>query len=141
MATSTDDLAARVERLEHLFEERTMDRPSASDRSEDDVHRFWARIPFAAWLKISGPTFAVMVLGFGALWNAQQATTQQIMDLQQSTTSRILELQESTAAKIFELQESTTDRILEMQQTTTDRMLDMQQQILDMNRESRAERG
>jgi hypothetical protein len=81
MAPSTEDLAARVERLEHLFEEREMDRPSAPDRSDDDTHRFWARIPFGAWLKISGPTFAVMALGFGAMWNAQQATTQQILDL------------------------------------------------------------
>jgi TolA-binding protein len=103
---------------------------SQTRREDQDVHAFWTRIPFGAWLKISGPTFAVMALGFGAMWNAQQATTQQILDLQQSTTQQILELQEST-----------TDRILELQESTTDRILDMQQQILDMNRESRAERG
>ena len=79
MATSIESLAARVERLEQLFEGGEMAGPSASKRIDPDVQRFWARIPFSAWLKISGPTFAVMALGFGALWNAQQATTQQIL--------------------------------------------------------------
>ena len=65
MTTSSEDLATRVERLEHLFEEREMTRPNPAEG--DGAHRFWARIPFSAWLKISGPTFAAMALGFAAL--------------------------------------------------------------------------
>jgi len=116
MAMSIEDLTARVERLEHLFQERAMERASDTDRLDRLADRIWARVPFSAWLKISGPTFAVLALGFMALWNAQQATTQRILDLQ----------------------ESTTDRILELQQSTTDRILEMQQQILDLQRETRA---
>lgn len=48
-----------------------------------------ARISFAGWLKLSGPTFAVMVLGFTLLWNAQQATNAQMLEL--SRTSGRLE--------------------------------------------------
>ena len=48
MATSHEDLTARVERLQQLFENREMERPSASDRTDGDVHRFWARIPLSA---------------------------------------------------------------------------------------------
>jgi len=106
-------LTARIERLEQIQEERAMERPARPDGI--DVRRFWDAIPFGAWLKISGPTFAVMTLGFGVLWSAQQETTQRILDLQQSTTERILRMQAETTAKILVLQENTTDRILEMQ--------------------------
>jgi hypothetical protein len=126
MATSIEDLAARVERLERRLQERSMQRTPASDAPDPLVRRIWSSIPFSAWLKISGPTFAVMALGFGVLWNAQQATTQRILDVQESTTARILEVQ---------------NRILELQESTTDRLLDMQQQILEMQREERAGRG
>ena len=104
-----EELAARVERLEQIVEKLPMDR--------DAHHPFWDRIPFSAWLKLSGPAFAVMALGFGVLWNGQQQTTQRILDLQ----------------------ESTTDRILELQRTTTERLLGMQQQILDLQKQSRAD--
>lgn len=100
---TTEDLAARIERLEGIVAERSM------------THPFWDRIPFDAWLKLSGPGFAVMALGFGVLWNAQQQTAERILDLQATTT----------------------DRILELQRDTTDRLLAMQQQILDLQRESR----
>jgi hypothetical protein len=59
-------------------------------REDSDVRHFWDAIPLSAWLKISGPTFAVMTLGFGVLWNAQRETTQRIIDLEQATTERIL---------------------------------------------------
>ncbi len=117
MTPGIDELAERVGRLERLFEEGGM-----SDHS--DVHSFWSQIPFSAWLKISGPTFAVMALGFGVVWNAQQATTQQLIDLEERTTDRILALQQAT-----------TDRILAHQRETTDRILEMQQQMLDLHRE------
>jgi anti-sigma-K factor RskA len=123
MATNIEDLAARVARLERQQEERAMSQ-------KPGVHSLWHKIPFSAWLRISGPTFAVMALGFGVLWNAQQETSLRILDLQQSTTDKILALQETT-----------TDRILEMQRTTTDRLLEMQQQLLDLQRDSLSERG
>jgi hypothetical protein len=118
-------------RLEQLQEVRAMERPVT--REDPDVRRFWGAIPFDAWLKISGPTFAVMTLGFGVLWNGQQQTTQRIIDLEQGTTERILRMQEETTAKILALQESTTARIVELQESTTDRILEMQRQILDLN--------
>lgn len=111
----------------------------ASD--EDAVHRFWQRIPFGAWLKISGPTFAVMALGFGLLWNAQQETVRRILEVEQATTERILETQRATTERILEVQRETTGRILDLQESTTDRILAMQQQILDLHRESRAGSG
>jgi len=77
MAT-TEDFSARLERLEHGFAEiaDAMNRPSAHP-SEDPL----ARISLAAWLKLSGPTFAVMVFGFTLLWNAQQATSAQMLEM------------------------------------------------------------
>ena len=40
-----------------------------------------SRISISAWLQISGPTFAAMLFGFALLWNAQQATSAQVLDL------------------------------------------------------------
>ena len=40
-----------------------------------------SRIAFGTWLQISGPTFAAMLFGFALLWNAQQATSAQVLDL------------------------------------------------------------
>ena len=42
------------------------------------------RISFVAWLRISGPTFAAMVFGFALLWNAQQVTSAQVVDVARS---------------------------------------------------------
>lgn len=158
MTASTEDLARRVEKLERLLGEADMGE-HASEERDDLAQRFWRRIPFSGWLKISGPTFALMALGFGLLWDAQQETTQRILDLQDSTTSRILAVQQETADKILAAQQETSDkilasqrettarilevqeRIMEMQESTADRLLDMQQQILDLQRETRAGRS
>jgi len=139
MTASTEDLARRVERLERRLGGREMEERLAGD--EDAVHRFWRRIPFGAWLKLSGPTFAVMALGFGLLWNAQQETMQRILEVEQSTTEGILEVHRSTTERILDVQQATTDRILHLQRSTTDRILEMQQQVLDLHRESRAGSG
>jgi hypothetical protein len=40
-----------------------------------------SRIAFGSWLQISGPSFAAMLFGFALLWNAQQATSAQVLDL------------------------------------------------------------
>jgi hypothetical protein len=42
------------------------------------------RISFAAWVRISGPTFAAMVFGFALLWNQQQAASAQLLELSRS---------------------------------------------------------
>ena len=78
----TEDFGARLERLEHHFAELAdaMNRPSTQP-SADPL----ARISLAAWLKVSGPTFAVMVFGFTLLWNAQQTTNAQMLELSRTT--------------------------------------------------------
>ena len=40
-----------------------------------------SRISFVGWLQISGPTFAAMVFGFALLWNAQQVTSAQVVEV------------------------------------------------------------
>lgn len=147
-----ESLASRIRRLEQLFEERVMDPaaipPSHPDAADSGAHAFWSAIPFGAWLKISGPTFAVMALGFGTAWSAQQETTRQILDLEQSTTDRILQMQretsgeilrvqEETSGEILRVQEETTAKILALQESTTDRILEIQRQILDLERSRR----
>lgn len=42
------------------------------------------RISFTAWLQITGPTFATLLVGFGVLWNAQQVTTGDLLEVQRS---------------------------------------------------------
>ncbi len=152
MAANLEDLLARIERLEaaeHEHEEAVVARPHEADR-------FWSHIPFGAWLKLSGPSFALMALGFGLLWNGQQVTTQRILDLQESTTDRILDLQEritdvqvstaqqinqvqrETAAQISAVQRETAAQIIQVQRETTDRLLEMQQRLIDLHREDRS---
>ena len=93
-----------------------MEPTSETDRIDELVKRIWADIPLGAWLKISGPTFAVMALGFGCMWSAHQATTDRIIALQESTTQKILDAQDSMLERILEVERETTDRILELQQ-------------------------
>lgn len=73
-------LERRMERLETDLEElaRTVARPPATSRRDEDP---LARISLGAWLRISGPTFAVMLSGFTLLWNAQQATSAQLLEV------------------------------------------------------------
>lgn len=154
-----ESLATRIGRLEQLLDERAMepasrppsDQGAATNRdagAEQGLHPFWDAIPFSAWLKISGPTFAVMALGFGTVWSARQETTQQILDLEQSTTDRILQMQretsgeilrvqQETTAKILRAQQETTAKILALQESTTDRILEIQGRILDLERSRR----
>ena len=70
---STDELHSRVEGLER--ELRDLSR--ARKREEFPM----SRISLLAWLQITGPTFATMVFGFALLWNAQQATSAQVLDV------------------------------------------------------------
>jgi hypothetical protein len=81
MAT-TEDFGARLERLEHRFAELddVKNRPPMQSTADP-----LARISFASWLKLSGPTYAVMVFGFTLLWNAQQTTNVQMLELSRTT--------------------------------------------------------
>ena len=60
METTTQDLAARIERLEQTM-----------SRAHLNADPF-AKMSFAGWLKLSGPTFSVMLCGFTLLWNSQE---------------------------------------------------------------------
>lgn len=80
MEAASPDLTSRLGRLERDLEElaRIMARrPAGSDSNGDPL----ARISFSAWLRISGPTFAVMVFGFTLLWNAQQTASAQLFEV------------------------------------------------------------
>lgn len=87
MVSANEDLSVRVERLEHDLR-RLVDAATAPARVEDPVDG----LSFRGWLKLSGPTFAVMVFGFGLLWQAQQANTAQLQELSRSTGAQFTEL-------------------------------------------------
>jgi septal ring factor EnvC (AmiA/AmiB activator) len=78
MVSANDELSLRVERLER--DVRRLAGAAAVDRREDPVNR----ITFLGWLKLSGPTFAVMVFGFGLLWQSQQALSGQMLETSRS---------------------------------------------------------
>jgi septal ring factor EnvC (AmiA/AmiB activator) len=87
MVSANDDLSLPVERLERDLR-RLVDGPAVPARPEDPVNR----LTFRGWLRLSGPTFAVMVFGFGLLWQSQQATTAQLQELTRSTSAQFTEL-------------------------------------------------
>ncbi len=91
METTPQDLAVRIERLE-----RTLSRAHLNADP-------FAKISFAGWLKISGPSFAVMLCGFTLLWNSQETMRSQMLELNDATHDRMLQLHESSAAQILEL--------------------------------------
>jgi hypothetical protein len=70
-------------------------------------------LSFLGWFKISGATFAVMVFGFGLLWQAQQVNTAQIMELGRSTNAQIA----ATNEQIAELSRSTSAQFAELNRT------------------------
>ena len=82
--TTTQDLAARIERLEQTM-----------SRAHLNADPF-AKISFAGWLKISGPSFAVMLCGFTLLWNSQETMRSQMLELHESSSAQILELSRVT---------------------------------------------
>jgi len=75
MATTHEDLSFRLDRLEHDVRalSSALARPVGSATMND--------LSFRGWLRISGPTFAVMVFGFGLLWSAQQAFSAQLLEV------------------------------------------------------------
>jgi outer membrane murein-binding lipoprotein Lpp len=87
MVSGSDELSLRIERLERDVR-RLAEAAGAATRGEDPVDR----LSFRGWLKLSGPTFAVMVFGFGLLWQAQQANTAQLMELSRATNAQFVEL-------------------------------------------------
>jgi len=79
MSATLEDLASRLRQLERELQELTVTvshrppSPEAGDLAD--------RISFRAWMRISAPTFGVMVMGFTLLWNAQQATSAQMFEM------------------------------------------------------------
>lgn len=106
METTTQDLAARIERLEQTM-----------SRAHLNADPF-AKMSFAGWLKLSGPSFAVMLCGFTLLWNSQETMRSQMLELNGATNTRMLDLNESTNARMLELHESSTAQILELSRVT-----------------------
>jgi len=104
--TTTQDLVARIERLEQTM-----------SRAQLNADPF-AKMSFAGWLKLSGPTFAVMLCGFTLLWNSQETMRSQMLELNGATNTRMLDLNESTNARMLELHESSTAQILELSRVT-----------------------
>jgi archaellum component FlaC len=132
MQTSNEDLVTRLERLEHDVGDlsSTVSRMvPAADRTPEHGHAMWGRIPFAAWLKLSGPTFAVMALGFTLLWNAQQATQVQILEVQRGTQTQLVEMQRANQAQFVEMQRAIHAQLLEMQEATHAQLLEMNRSI------------
>jgi outer membrane murein-binding lipoprotein Lpp len=83
VATTTEDLNTRLDRLERDFRDLSSE-VSASMRARSDGEAALNRISLLAWLQISGPTFATLVFGFTVLWNAQQAQTANMLEVQRS---------------------------------------------------------
>ena len=106
METTTQDLAARIERLEQTM-----------SRAHLNADPF-AKMSFAGWLKLSGPSFAVMLCGFTLVWNSQETMRSQMLELNGATNTRMLDLNESTNARMLELHESSTAQILELSRVT-----------------------
>ena len=72
-----EELGSRLDRLERNVRELSV----RLSRAERQAGSAMSRISFVGWLQISGPTFAAMVFGFALLWNAQQATSEQVLEL------------------------------------------------------------
>lgn len=101
---SSEDFGARLERLEQRIEE--MDRVERRSKADPSA-RVEARISPSGWLAVTGPVFAALALGFGVLWNAQQANTSRMLELNETTNARMLELHKSTTAHLIELTRTT----------------------------------
>ena len=71
------DLSSRLDRLERNVGELS----ARLSRAEGRGGSAMSRISFVGWLQISGPTFAAMLFGFALLWNAQQTTSAQVVDV------------------------------------------------------------
>lgn len=106
METTTQDLVARIERLEQTM-----------SRAHLNADPF-AKMSFAGWLKLSGPSFAVMLCGFTLLWNSQETMRSQMLELNGATNTRMLELHDATDTRMLELHESSTAQILELSRVT-----------------------
>ena len=113
METTTQDLAARIERLEQTM-----------SRAHLNADPF-AKISFAGWLKVSGPSFAVMLCGFTLLWNSQETMRSQMLELNGATNTRMLELNEGINARVLELNEGIHARMLEFQTATNAQLLEL----------------
>jgi prefoldin subunit 5 len=82
MAATQDEIDARLNRLERDFQELASAVSGALGKRAARTDAAMNRISFGTWLQITGPTFATMVLGFSLLWNAQQVTHANLLEIQ-----------------------------------------------------------
>ncbi len=107
------DLAARIERLEQTM-----------SRAHLNADPF-ARISFAGWLKVSGPSFAVMLCGFTLLWNSQQTMRSQMLAPDGANNPRMLALNGANNPRMLALTEGVHARMLEFQAATNAQLLEL----------------
>lgn len=81
MASNHEDLTFRLDRLEHDLQELATSMTPPPATAPRDLAE---QISFRAWMRISGPTLAVMVFGFTLLWNAQQVANAQMLEMSRS---------------------------------------------------------
>jgi peptidoglycan hydrolase CwlO-like protein len=76
-----DQLADRLDRLERDLREVSVAVTRSRQQPPDRSTRILERVSFVAWLELTGPTFATLVLGFALLWNSLQATNAQMLEI------------------------------------------------------------
>ena len=86
---STEDFGERLESIErHLAELDHAVQRTPTYPVPDPLER----ISPTAWLKVTGPVFAVMALGFGLLLNGQRTLGSNMLALQDSTHAQLIGL-------------------------------------------------
>jgi prefoldin subunit 5 len=85
MSATPEDLAARLDRVERdlhrVADDMALVRVRQSERKDGGSETVLSRVSFRAWLEITGPTFATMVLGFTLVWSQIQALNAQMLEV------------------------------------------------------------
>ena len=81
MTAPPEDFALRLTQLEREFQELSARVSTSPPHALPDLAD---QISLRAWLKISAPTFAVLLVGFTLLWNAQQVTSAHLLEMSRS---------------------------------------------------------
>ena len=79
MESTSQDLLSRVERLEEIVasQEAMPRQPTQTQARPLEVD-----VSFAAWLKISAPSFVAVAFGFSLLWSGQQTLNANVLQMQ-----------------------------------------------------------
>jgi septal ring factor EnvC (AmiA/AmiB activator) len=85
MSATPEDLSARLDRVERdlrrVADDMALVRVTQSERSDGSRETVLSRVSFRAWLEITGPTFATMVLGFTLVWSQIQTLNAQTLEV------------------------------------------------------------